>query len=335
LSSSDSLSLPELLGRTLQARQELLHAPFETACRLFNGFYEGWPALVVEVYARTLVLFNYAKPPQIAKQALDQAASFYLEQLPWLQAVVVKARHSPLVEQRNGVLIHGENFAGWVDEAGIRYALDLFLNQDASFYLDTRALRAWLHTNLAGKRVLNAFAYTGSLGVAARAGGASHVTYLDLNRKYHEVIQKSYSLNNFPIELESFCADNFFPFTRSLRRKQSVFDCVILDPPLFSATPAGVVDLQHRYNRLLNKVRPLVDQGGKLVVINNALYLSGANFIQALQELTRDGYLTIDELIPVPEDCSGYPHTRLRRPPVDPAPFNHPTKIVILGVRRK
>jgi 23S rRNA (cytosine1962-C5)-methyltransferase len=37
----------------------------------------------------------------------------------------------------------------------------------------------------------------------------------------------------------------------------------------------------------------------------------------------------------VPPDCTGYPATRVSAPPVDPAPFNHPTKIAILRVRRK
>jgi hypothetical protein len=40
-------------------------------------------------------------------------------------------------------------------------------------------------------------------------------------------------------------------------------------------------------------------------------------------------------LIPVPEDFTGYPHTCLGSPPVDPAPFNHATKIAVLKVWRK
>jgi len=48
-----------------------------------------------------------------------------------------------------------------------------------------------------------------------------------------------------------------------------------------------------------------------------------------------DGYLKIAELIPVPEDFTGYPATRLGLPVTEPAPFNHSTKIAVLEVRRK
>ena len=48
-----------------------------------------------------------------------------------------------------------------------------------------------------------------------------------------------------------------------------------------------------------------------------------------------DGYLKIKELIPVPEDFTGYPETRLNKPITDPAPFNHSTKIAVLEVKRK
>ena len=82
-------------------------------------------------------------------------------------------------------------------------------------------------------------------------------------------------------------------------------------------------------------VRPLINDGGYLVAVNNALFLSGNDYIEALESLCADGYLQIEELIPVPEDFTGYAQTRLRCLPVDPAPFNHATKNAVLKVRRK
>ena len=58
-------------------------------------------------------------------------------------------------------------------------------------------------------------------------------------------------------------------------------------------------------------------------------------YLRTLEALCTDGYLTIEELVPVPTDCTGYPETRVRAPLVDPAPFNHSTKIAVLRVRRK
>jgi 23S rRNA (cytosine1962-C5)-methyltransferase len=45
--------------------------------------------------------------------------------------------------------------------------------------------------------------------------------------------------------------------------------------------------------------------------------------------------LKIKELIPVPEDFTGYPETRAGNPVTDSTPFNHSTKIAILEVKKK
>ena len=114
-----------------------------------------------------------------------------------------------------------------------------------------------------------------------------------------------------------------------------MFDCVIVDPPFFSKTQKGVVDLVGDSMRVINKVRPLVKDGGFLIAVNNALFLSGAEYLAGLEKLCEDGYLRIEHIIPVPQDIAGYHSTIQTPPPRDPAPFNHPTKIVILGVKRK
>jgi 23S rRNA (cytosine1962-C5)-methyltransferase len=74
---------------------------------------------------------------------------------------------------------------------------------------------------------------------------------------------------------------------------------------------------------------------GYLVVINNALYLSGAEFTSELNGLCKSEYLEFHKTIPIPMDITGYPATIVDSPPVDPSPFNHPTKIAILKIYRK
>jgi 23S rRNA (cytosine1962-C5)-methyltransferase len=207
------------------------------------------------------------------------------------------------------------------------------MNRDASFYLDTRNLRQWLIQNMHGKSVLNTFAYTGSLGAAAHAGGASQVVQLDLNRQFLNLAKDSYTLNGFPIHKADFIAADFFPAIGMFKREGKTFDCVLIDPPFFSTTSKGKVDQVNESARLINKVRPLINDGGTLIAINNALYVSGKEYMQTLESLCKDGYLSIKELIPVPEDMVGY--NKMNAPITDPSPFNHSTKIAILDVKRK
>jgi 23S rRNA (cytosine1962-C5)-methyltransferase len=324
-----------LLENALAARASLFDARHETAFRLFNGFMEGNSDLVIDLYATTLVIYNYADDPAQVNLLVDQAIQFLQSTLDWLRAGVVKIRNGKTQEEKRGQLLFGEKPDTKVKEHGIWYSIDLTMNRDASFYLDTRNLRTWLIENMQAKTVLNTFAYTGSLGVAALAGGAKRVVQHDLNRQFLNVAKTSYTLNNFPIHKQDFIAADFFTLVGKFKRANQAFDCVLIDPPFFSATAKGRVDQVNESARLINKVRPLVNDGGYLIAINNALYVSGKEYLQTLEELCKDGYLKIKDLIPVPEDFTGYPETRLSNPITDPAPFNHSTKIAVLEVKRK
>lgn len=110
------------------------------------------------------------------------------------------------------------------------------MNQDASFYLDTRNVRRWALDNLAGKTVLNTFAYTGSLGVAAQAAGAqaaqaSRVVQTDLNKRFLNVAKTSYTLNGFPVDKKLFQAGDFWRQMSQFKRAGEQFDCVFWTRP--------------------------------------------------------------------------------------------------------
>jgi Predicted SAM-dependent methyltransferases len=329
---ADLMFIP-LLQRAIQARASLFDPRHESAFRLFNGFLEGEPNLVVDLYASTLLLHNYAEDLAEGMQIAQQAAHFLQDQLPWLRAGVIKTRNSKSQAERRGQLFFGEKPDTKIREHGIWYSVDLTMNRDASFYLDTRNLREWLMENSHEKTVLNTFAYTGSLGVASLAGGAKRVVQHDLNRQFLNVAKTSCSLNGFPIHGEDFIAADFFTLAAKLKRTGETFDCVIIDPPFFSTTAKGKVDQVHESARLINKIRPLIEDGGTLVAINNALYVSGKEYLQTLQALCKDGYLGIREFVPVPEDFVGL--NKIGNPITDPTPFNHSTKIAVLDVRRK
>lgn len=324
-----------LLSEAIGARTSLFDARHETAFRLFNGFTEGEPSLVLDLYASTLVVHNYADDPEQGNVLVQQAQQFLQDKLFWLRAGILKTRNANSQEERRGQLIFGEKPDTKIKENGVWYSVDLTMNRDASFYLDTRNLRKWLIEHMRDKTVLNSFAYTGSLGVAALAGGAKRVVQHDLNRQFLNVAKTSYTSNGFPIYKQDFIAADFFTLASKLKRIKETFDCVIIDPPFFSRTSKGKVDQINESARLINKVRPLINDGGTLIAINNALYVSGKEYMQTLEELCKDGYLQIRELISIPEDFTGYPETRIGKPITDPAPFNHSTRIAVLQVKRK
>lgn len=325
--------LERLLERALAARTAELGDL--AAVRLFNGFTEGFPELVIDRFGGTLVLYNYAQPPEKLQPLLPDLLAWLLRRQPPAETVLLKTRFSHNAQARRGVLLHGAALSDQVEEQGVQYALDLTLNQDSGFYLDTRPVRAWLIENSAGRLVLNTFAYTGSLGAAALAGGAQRVLQTDRSDTFLAVAKRTYALNHWPVRPKDFRIGDFFNVCAQLKSAACLFDCVILDPPFFSKSTAGRVDWAAESQVLINKVRPLVAHNGHLIVINNALFLSGADFMTSLQALCASGYLSIEALLPVPSDVTGTQATRSGLPPADPAPFNHPTKMAILRVLRK
>jgi 23S rRNA (cytosine1962-C5)-methyltransferase len=319
------LELTPLLDRAWTLRQA---APLALApLRLFNGFREGLPDLAVDLYGGTLVIFAYTPDPARAARLAQEALAFYRLHLPALTCVVLKRRSGPAAE-----VLWGGPPDTQVTEAAVQYALDLSHHQDATLYLDTRQLRRWAAKNLSGQRVLNTFAYTGSLGIAALAGGASRVLQTDLNPAMLDLARRSAALNGWGGDRHELLHGDFFRVTAHLRHTRALFDCVILDPPFFSQTAAGSFDLNQDTARLVNKVRPLLADGGRLVAINNAVFVSGHAYLAALEELCAGGFLALETFIPVPDDFIGLDSLPL---PADPAPFNHSTKIAVLHARRK
>jgi 23S rRNA (cytosine1962-C5)-methyltransferase len=326
------------LDKAIRSRAEFLAPPHHGAFRLFDGFRETAEItpLVLEIYGDTLVAFDHRRAPDDDPKVVEAVMKSAQEKLPFLRAGILKQKRADDPEVRRGHLIFGEaaHVTRRIEENGVRYAVDLLSHHDATFFLDTRNLRAFLQAESKGKRVLNAFAYSCSLGVAAKAGGASHVLQTDKNRTVLNLGKDSYSLNGFPISRADFVAGDFFDVAARLRKSGELFDTVVLDPPFFSDGGGGRVDLVSSVSALLDKARPIVGHEGLLIVVVNALFIPGSALMAELEKMVADGYATIERTIEVPADCAP-PLGEGRELPADTAPFNHPTKIAMVRLRRK
>jgi 23S rRNA (cytosine1962-C5)-methyltransferase len=91
-----------LLENSVSFRANLFDERHETAFRLFNGFTEGNPDLVVDLYAKTLVIHNYADKLGQGVACVRAAQHFLLARLPWIHTVVVKTRNSQDPQEKRG-----------------------------------------------------------------------------------------------------------------------------------------------------------------------------------------------------------------------------------------
>jgi len=108
-----------LLEKAITARQSLFDIRHESAFRLFNGFTEGCPDLVIDLYASTLVMHNYADEPARGKLIIQAAQKFLLNELVWLHAGIIKARNGNTQDEKRGQLLFGERPDTQIKEHGV------------------------------------------------------------------------------------------------------------------------------------------------------------------------------------------------------------------------
>ncbi len=113
-------SLTSLLEKSLAARVALIDPSHESAFRLFNGFVEGCPDIVIDIYAATAVIHNYADDPAQGATLVDEAHQFLNTSLPWLRAGLVKTRNGATPEDKRGKLLFGVQLDRKIKEYDIK-----------------------------------------------------------------------------------------------------------------------------------------------------------------------------------------------------------------------
>ena len=84
-----------------------------------------------------------------------------------------------------------------IDEGGLQFKLNLTQYLDVGLFIDHRHTRDYIRSIARNKRVLNLFAYTGSVSCYAIDGMAKHITAVDLNKRYCQWHQDNCNLNGF------------------------------------------------------------------------------------------------------------------------------------------
>src|SRR5262249_43288443 len=118
------------------------------------------------------------------------------------------------------------------EPGGLRFAIDLGRAGNPGLYLDARPVRAWLRGGAAaGRRVVNLFAWTGSLGVAAAAGGARPVTQADSHAASLVWCRSNAELSGVACDDRDLARMNVYQHIRRAQAGRQRYDAIILDPP--------------------------------------------------------------------------------------------------------
>lgn len=233
----------------------------------------------------------------VSEEEADELGHHYLEavrvalEVPEGNAYLKLRQRQKGRSQYNPVAREGARFE--VNEAGLRFWVNLTDYLDTGLFLDHRVTRERFAAEARGKRVLNLFAYTGSFTVHAAAAGALSTTTVDSTPTYLRWAADNLALNNLTAPHHELVRADVGSFLEQARVDGAVYDLVILDPPTFSNSKgAPTFDVRRHHALLFEQLSRVMPRGGVLYFSNNARKfklhpeLSGRWEIEELTEQT-------------------------------------------------
>ena len=310
-------NIPDLLARALAARADLiarLDAEQTDAYRLFHGTVEGESGLTIDRYGELLLVQTFHRA--LGADELAAIEGFYADAFPglpviWNDRSQSNSRIANTLEPERNEIAH---LPREIRELGVRYRFQArHAGQDPWLFLDLRAGRRRVMQEATRKSVLNMFAYTCGIGIAAAKAGARHVVNVDFAESALAVGKESARLNELPIRVRFVKCDAFAAlrqfsgigqpqFVRGKRMppfpelKAQQFDVVFLDPPRYARSPFGVVDLVKDYPALFKPALLATAEGGTLICCNNVAQMDREAWVDQLERSARKAGRPIREV---------------------------------------
>ena len=203
--------------------------------------------------------------------------------------------------------IYGEAAGPLVaNEGSLRFDVHPGAQQNTGLFLDMRCLRDWLLENSLDVNMLNLFAYTCSLSVAALAGGARSVTNVDMSKTSIKWGEENHTLNQQDLRYVQSVPYNLFKSWGKMKQFGR-YDMVIIDPPM---RQRGSFDSAKNYGAVMKKLHSLCAPGAKVIATINSPFLSG-NYLQELFEKHNPEGAYLGEMAVAPEFEDKYPERGL------------------------
>ncbi len=217
----------------------------------------------------------------------------------------------------DGMTLAGPPLAGPVafTENGLRFEADVIHGQKTGFFFDQRDNRARVERLAAGRRVLNAFAYTGGFSLYAARGGATEILSLDVSAPALAAAERNFALNQDVPAMRAArhhtLAADAFAALAELRGRGERFGLVIVDPPALAKQASEVPPALAAYERLTALALGVLAPGGALVLASCSSRVAADDFCAAvhraahragrpLREIERTGH-AIDHPVRFPE----------------------------------
>jgi 23S rRNA (cytosine1962-C5)-methyltransferase len=277
-----------LVARRIDAALALRRAvvpPDTTAYRVVNGEGDQLPGVVVDRYGDYLVCQLLTAGAARLADALVAALQSRLAPRGILERSEGGVRAEEGLGGARGVLAGEEPGRVVVLEHGMRLVADLLHGQKTGLFLDQRDNRARFRALASGKRVLNAFAYTGGFAVAAALGGATHVVSVDTSRPALELGEQAWAENGLVPDTATWIEGDVFEVLRAGRDR---FDLIVLDPPPFVRRRRDLTPGLRGYKDVNLQALRRLEPGGWVLTCSCSQHLDRAGFRQVVAAAASD-----------------------------------------------
>ncbi|QRN85957.1 class I SAM-dependent rRNA methyltransferase [Clostridia bacterium] len=297
------------LGEAL-AKREGRFVSDETNCyRFFNGEGDGIGGMQIDCLDGYYVFHWYSKGIYQYRETILEA---FCELMDY-RGIYEKRRFKEKGKYLEGNdFVRGERHSDefFVKENKVRYRVNLDDGAMYGIFLDQREVRRALIERYArGRAVLNTFSYTGAFSVAAKAGGATKTVSVDLANRSRSMTEDNFRLNAIDLSEETIIVEDIYNYFRYAKKKQLLFDMIILDPPSFSRSKKKIFQAEKDYQELIEMAIAVAGKDAILILSTNCSTLKLGKFRQfASQAFKKSGrrYRIVEEFRN-PEDFSPMP----------------------------
>lgn len=280
--ADEALLVGEKIANAVSVRRRLglLGNASTTGFRLIHAEGDELPGLVVDVYGETCVAQCHSAGMWRLKDTLQ---SLLLSQDGLGVSKVVFRRVEGQIDELSQVgevepVAPEPSQIVSFSESGLRFIADITGGQKTGFFFDQRVNRQKIKKLAGGKRVLNAFSYTGAFSVYALAGGAESVCSVDASKSAIDLCRQNVVANFASAPHHAEVADCFSYLTQI----PDWFDLIVLDPPAFAKHQRAVQRGMRGYETInalaLKKIKP----GGILATFSCSQLVSREMFRDAV-----------------------------------------------------
>jgi 23S rRNA (cytosine1962-C5)-methyltransferase len=179
----------------------------------------------------------------------------------------------------SGKFLFGSGDRAEILETGHRFLVDFIRGQKTGFYLDQRSNRMFAQFYAKGRKVLNAFCYSGAFSVYALKGGAIQVHSADSSGQALEWAVENVELNGIePGRHRTVEAD----MKRFLSETDETWDMIILDPPAFAKSHSVSHNALQAYIHINTAAMKRLNPGGILFTFSCSQAISREVFRSSL-----------------------------------------------------